>query len=85
MCFLRVYLLSSVPASFGFVLFLGGVRCIVGASDSFRSTCSLAFDFVFSLVADLSFMLKGCYFLLDLAFGLSMQCGFAFASDCVPI
>ena len=54
-------MLCSVPALFGFVLFLGGVRCIVGASDSFRSTCMLAFDFVSSLVADLSVMLKRCY------------------------
>ena len=43
------------------VLFLGGMRCIFGASDSFRPTCMLAFDFVFSLVADLSVMLKRCY------------------------
>ena len=40
------------------------MRCIVGASDSFRPTCMLAFDFVFSLVADLSVMLKRCYIFL---------------------
>jgi len=62
------------------------VRCIVGASASSGSTCLLAFDFVFILVVGSKFMLKRCHnFVLDVAFRLSMRCGFVFVSECVPI